>query len=255
MRNIGTTQKRINVGTLVNKVGKIKGELVWVLIGQAAGVLGSILSVRLMTGLLPPSVYGELALGLTAAALVNESIFGPLTNGIIRFYSPAKESNDVTSYLGASRRLVLFASLAVVLLEIVVATGMHLLGQTRWIWLILATLFYSLLYGYNGILSGVQNAARQRSIVALHQGAESWTRFLCATGLILVFGVISSIAMVGYTLGIIVVLCSQYIFFRAITRQATTSPLPTNWQQKIVSYSWPFCTWSLFTWSQISSDR
>ena len=59
----------------------------WILIGQGAAVLGSIVGVRVMTGLLNPAAYGELALGMTAATLVNQTILGPLLNGVSRFYA------------------------------------------------------------------------------------------------------------------------------------------------------------------------
>ena len=46
----------------------------WIVIGQGAAVAGSLVGVRLMTGLLAPAAYGELALGMTAATLVNQAI-------------------------------------------------------------------------------------------------------------------------------------------------------------------------------------
>ena len=39
----------------------------WIVAGQAASVLGSLLLVRVLTGHLNPTQYGELALGLTVA--------------------------------------------------------------------------------------------------------------------------------------------------------------------------------------------
>ena len=61
--------------------------------------------------------------------------------------------------------------------------------------------------------------------------------------------------MSGYALGIAVVLCSQYFFFGVIAREAKNSRREVSWERKILDYSWPFCTWSFFTWAQLSSDR
>ena len=73
----------------------------WIALGQAMAVLGTLFGVRLLTELLDPVAYGELALGLTVATLVNQTILGPLGNGAARFYAPAVECNDLGGYLGA----------------------------------------------------------------------------------------------------------------------------------------------------------
>ena len=52
---------------------------------QAAAVAGALIGVRVLTGILPPAQYGELALGLTIATLVNQVIMAPLTGGFFRF--------------------------------------------------------------------------------------------------------------------------------------------------------------------------
>lgn len=233
----------------------IKGELAWIVTGQAVGAVGGLVSVRLLTSLISPLVYGEIALGLTVAGLVSQSLFGPLSNGITRFYAPADEYGDVARYLRAGKTLVIFATLTVVAATVPAVAGLAIAGKSRWIGLIVATLGFAVLTGYNGILSSVQNAARQRSIVALHQGIESWTRFLVAASFVLLFGATSSVAMWGYTFGIVLVLASQYVFFKRIKRTVNTSLPQMDWKHEIVKYSWPFCTWSLFTWTQLSSDR
>ncbi|HNX69102.1 MAG TPA: hypothetical protein PKI45_06425, partial [Candidatus Omnitrophota bacterium] len=46
----------------------------WVVFGQFIAVMGSLLGVRILTGLMNPSVYGELALGLTVAVLIGQII-------------------------------------------------------------------------------------------------------------------------------------------------------------------------------------
>lgn len=247
--------RSLRVRDLLNKLAGIKGELGWLVLGQAMAAVGGLVSVRLMTGLLSPAVYGELALGMTAALLVNQTLFGPIANGITRFYAPAVEKNDVGGYLHAARRLVLSATGIVTLLAICFAAGLLISGRTKWIPLITGTLLFAALTGYNNILSGIQNAARQRSIVALHQGIEAWTKFLLAAVFVLWLGATSSVTMIGYTAGIIVVLVSQYAFFRKIARQPRNVYPPIDWHNQMLNYSWPFCTWSIFTWAQLSSDR
>ena len=110
--------------------------------------------------------------------------------------------------------------------------------------------------GYNATLSGIQNAARQRSVVALHQGMESWARFLIAAGLLLWLGATSSMAMIGYAVAVILVIGSQYLFFRRIIPAHITAPeKDRGWQAQIWNYSWPFAIFGVFTWAQLASDR
>lgn len=235
---------------------RLSKEGFWIVLGQAMAVLGLLVGVRLLTELLDPAAYGELALGMTLATLVNQTVLGPLGNGATRFYAPAVEQGDLGGYLYAVRRLVLSATGIIVLLMLFAVAGLLITGRTDWIAIATAALIFAILSGYSSILNGIQNAARQRSIVALHQGMESWARFLVAAGLILWLGASSAVAMLGYAIALIVVLGSQYVFFRKIIpRHITGADKEKGWQEQIWNYSWPFTTWGIFTWAQLASDR
>ena len=196
------------------RIRRLSKEGFWIVLGQAAAVLGSLAGVRLLTELLAPAVYGELALGLTVAALVNQIVLGPLANGITRFYAPAQEQGDLGGYLSCDAALV-SAATGVVLLIILLAVAGLLARRARTMDCHgRAALVFATLSGYNAILNGIQNAARQRAIVALHQGIESWARFLVAAGLLLWLGASSTVAMIGFAVAVVLVLGSQYVFFR-----------------------------------------
>lgn len=230
-------------------------ESFWVVLGQGVAVLGSLVGVRLLTELLDPATYGEFALGMTAAAFVSLIVFGPLGAGITRFYAPAVEHGGLGGYLKAVRRLVLTATVIIVLMTILVDIGLLIAGRAEWIAITSAALTFAALSGYYSILGGIQNAARQRSIVALHQGMDSWSRLLVAAGLIWWLGMSSAVAMVGYALGTILVLASQYAFFRKIAQQNSVVIDQRNWHKQILGYSWPFGAWGIFVWAQSASDR
>ena len=66
-------------------------EGLWIVLGQLMAAAGSLVGVRILTGLLDPKSYGELALGMTAVSLINQVVLGPLGNGVTRFYIPAVE--------------------------------------------------------------------------------------------------------------------------------------------------------------------
>jgi len=234
---------------------RLSKEGAWIIVGQATAVLGSLASVRLLTELLDPAAYGELALGMTVASLVNQTVLGPLSNGITRFYAPAQERGDLGGYLSAVRGLVLVATAVIAIMIVLTGAGLLIAGRMEWIAIASAALIFAGLSGYNAILSGIQNAARQRSIVALHQGIESWARFLLAAALLLWLGATSTVAMVGYALAVTLVLGSQYIFFRKVIHNNGAVADRSSWRQQIWKYSWPFSIFGIFTWMQLASDR
>jgi O-antigen/teichoic acid export membrane protein len=232
-------------------------EGLWIVVGQALSMIGMLVGVRVMTELLAPVEYGNLALAMTIALFVNQSVLGPLGQGVTRFYAPAVEKNDVRSYWRASRQLAAWATAYVTLVAALASTTLYLTGHSRWAIMAVAALLLALVLGYNSILNGVQNAARQRKVVALHQGLLTWARFVFAAALIWLFGASSSSAIGGYVMAGMLVLGSQWLGFRK--RLEGTSELAAGtedvWRRQIWQYSWPFATWGLFSWAQLASDR
>lgn len=228
----------------------------WIVTGQALAVIGSLVGVRLLTGLMTPAAYGELALGMTLVMVVNQTVFGPLSGGITRFYAPAAEQGDLGGYLTAVRRLVRSASWVVILLSLTAITGLLLSGRQHWIGITAAAFVFAAISGCNSVLGGIQNAARQRQIVALHQGMESWLRFLVAAGMMALLDANSTVAMMGSAVAMILVLVSQSLFFRKIVADhRTISGEAGSWQENIWTFSWPISIFGVFTWLQLASDR
>src|SRR5688572_29948398 len=84
----------------------LRRELGWVVAGQAVGALGSIVGVVAIARLLPPQRYGELILAMTLVLLVEQVLLSPLAAAFFRFYAPAKESEELSSYLEGVLRLL-----------------------------------------------------------------------------------------------------------------------------------------------------
>lgn len=235
---------------------RLSKEGLFVGLGQAMALVGSIVGVRLLTELLTPTMYGELALGVTVATLVNQVILGPLGCGVTRFYAPAHEEGDLSGYLKAVSGVVSSATGIIILIALLLVAGLWIAGYTQWIGMVVAALIFAVFSGYNSILDGIQNAGRQRSVVAFHQGLGAWARFLVAAGLLAVLGGASTMAMVGYALSVMLVMGSQFVFFRKFIPQNLPQPDKTkNWRADISKYSWPIATWGIFSWAQLASDR
>ncbi|MCC6206727.1 MAG: oligosaccharide flippase family protein, partial [Gammaproteobacteria bacterium] len=202
--------------SLSNRFLRLSREGFWIVTGQIAAIVGALVGVRILTELLEPTAYGELALGMTIATLVNQTILGPISQGASRFYAPAMEQGDIPGYLQVVKRLVTLAAGVTFMLILVAAIGLVVAGKYDWLAITVAAFVFAILGGCNSVLNGIQNAARQRSVVAIHQGMIAWARFLIAAGLIVLLGASSANAMYGYVLATLLVLGSQALFIRRI---------------------------------------
>lgn len=218
-------------------------------------VLGSLVGVRILTELLPPSSYGELALGMTLAILVNQVILGPLGGGILRFYAPASESGDLAGYLYAVKKLTLLATGLILLVMLLTIIGLVTLGRGQWLGMAASTFLFAIFSGHSANFNAIQAAARQRAIVAIHQGVEPLLRALVASVLLVWLGMTSTIAMTGFVGASLLVLGSQLFFFQKNKNKIESKDNKQNWQNVIWKFSWPSGAFGVFTWLQISSDR
>ena len=241
-----------------NRIQRLLQEFSWVAVGQVIAVLGSLMLLRVLTESLDPTKFGQLALGLTIAGLVNAVIMGGLVNGIGRFYSVAVEKNDVSGYLHGSFRIISYATVAVVIIGLVMIAMLIWFGYFQWIGLMIAALIFSVLASYNASLNGIQNAARQRKIVAFHSGLDPWLKILFVIGVTLWLGSSSTAVVLCYAFASLLLLISQLFFLRHLPdSQGTKNSDLTkkDWVRKIWLFSWPFIIWGLPGWAQISSTR
>ena len=224
--------------------------------GQIASVLGALVLVRALTEYLAPDQYGQLALGLTVAGLVNQVVLGGLTAGIGRYYAIAAEKQDLGGYLHATRYLLAYATASVVVIGLLLTAGLSWLGYSQWIGFAAAALMFAVFSGYNSALSGIQNAARQRGIVALHGGLDAWLKIGLAVGIMLWLGSSSTVVIIGYACSSMLITISQLFFLRrTIPQQHASIQNHQLWAPQIWAYSLPFTTWGAFTWMQQVSDR
>jgi len=228
----------------------------WIVLGQIAAVAGALVLVRVLTEYLAPTQYGQLALGLTLAGLVNQVVMGGITAGIGRFYSIASEKQALGSYLLASRQLLGQVTVAVVVVGALVIAGLLYAGASQWAAMATAALVLSILTGYNAAISSLQNAARQRAVVAFHSGLDAWLKIGLAAGAMAWLGTSSAVVIMGYACSSLLITASQLFFLRRTV--STTQARPTDprvWLQQIWTYSMPFSIFGAFTWLHQASDR
>jgi O-antigen/teichoic acid export membrane protein len=227
----------------------------WVVAGQCAVVLGGLALVRVLTEYLTPSQYGELALALTLAGLVNQSVTGGLAAGIARYYAVAAEAGDVRGYLRDARRLMGLATAVVGALLMLSAAWLIGSGRGSAIGLAVMVAIFAVVSGLGSAVSGIQNAARQRALCALHSGGEAWLRIAVVVLLLQALGVSTVVVVLAYVLSMLVATASQVFFVRRLGADAAGRVGECSWTGRIWAYSWPFSIFGLFTWLHQASDR
>lgn len=214
-----------------------------------------------MTDLLSPSEYGRLALGMTVGLLVQQAAFGAPAAASLRFFAHAREEGSVKGYLLALRRLVLAITFALSGLVLIAAIGLTAVGASDWTALLVASSALAVFAGVDACLDSVQTAARQRIVVAFHDGLGAWLRYPVALVLLLILGRTGTVALIGFMVSSVLVLASQLWFFRRRILvlvgkdDATGDAEARQWASRMYRYSWPVATWGAFTWLQMSSDR
>lgn len=246
------------VGRFVN--GKRVAELFWVAFGYGLAGLAGIVGVRILTSLLAPAEYGRLALAMTVATLAQQVIFGPLSNSATRFFSPSEEKRQLTGYLRITKRILDKTTGLFLLCLGVAAIGLWLANLKAWCVLVLAASGFSLFFGWTSILNGMQNAARQRAIVALHGGIGQWLRFGLAALAVLAFGKSAVWALTGYVASSLLILASQILFFKREIAPRTrldndSENPPFGLEREMTKYGRPFALWGTVMWAQQSADR
>jgi O-antigen/teichoic acid export membrane protein len=198
---------------------------------------------------------------MTALGLIQQTVLAPVSTGSLRFFAAAGELNQLNYYLVATfkmfgKSIALFSCLA-----FIVALGLCAFSMSTWLLVVGITLLFCVISSANIVLDGVQNAARQRAIVALHQGIGQWLKPICVVIIVLAFWQSSAMVLVGFTIGSLIVAISQLYFFNKkvqrieLLKMSESREVVQYWIDKMWKYGWPFITWGVFTWLQISSDR
>lgn len=256
------TLAAVNFNKLLKRFLVLRGELSWVFIGQALGFVGSFIGIKILTTMMGPEGYGQLALGLTIAGLFNMYLYGPLANVVARFYTVYRERNDLGIYFSVLRKAHIFLALALCILAAIVGLVLWQWFGAEWALIALFATLYGIVGGINVSYISMQSAIRQRQVVALHQGADVWLRTGFSILLLYVFSVSGHIALLGYLLGTLLVTISQAFFARRnqefITgwrKRNSDNGRIASCRREFTSYALSFIVFSGFAAISMYADR
>ena len=247
----------------INQTGDFKSEAIWVFAGQAGSAIGILLGVKVITQFLDPFEYGRLSLATTLVNLIGMNFFGPLAQGLMRFWSISQNNNHLAAFNAISKRYIGFLLFLVVTIGIIVFLGFLVIKRNDWAILLVLSVLLGGLTGWSRIRLSILMAARKRKSVALINSGTEFLKPIIAVIFFVIFLSDANYVMVGYLLAMSVSL-SVTIYFYKKTFQETLclTPIVQSSDQhkkelgkEILTFSTPFLVWGWFSWLHQSTDR
>lgn len=236
-------------------------ELLWVTFGQVIAMAGSFVGIKLLTNTLGPEIYGQLALGLSIAGLLSLFVYGPISQWVLRFFSIYLERNELAPYLAVTRKIYVRATLGVIGLAVLALPFLASVISKQWVLLALFAVLFAIVAGANTLYVALQSAARERKVVALHQGADAWLKPLFAAFAVTQFSRSGHVALLGFFIGTLVVSVSQALLARRSAWMARSGKRRSLHVQRepvwleFRAYAAPFVLYALFGTVSLYADR
>lgn len=231
-------------------------ETVWLAGGKLLTAVGAIAAVRLLTDALPPAEYGDLMLGMSGAMLAQSFLFSPLSTTLQRFYSASRENDAGGGYWRTAVIAIGLTVGLVLLVGFALTSWVAVSGEPQWGPLLLAVTIYAVGAGLGGVLDGLQNAARNRRQVVMHQVVDQWLRIGLAILLTTWMGASGWAGMAGFAIASTLTAVSRWSFFqpqrKAFQMQAGSA---RESREEMLSYAWPFACWGFCFWATNACDR
>ena len=249
-KSVGSTIfiKTAALRALAVKIRGAKQEVLWVLLGQGVTFLGGLVGVKVLTNVMSQEAYGQLALGMTVAGLMNMFVFGPLGQVILRYYSVSRDLGEQEAYFAVLARVHRRLIPLVVGVGAIGATAAFLIAGANWAWLIGMAVAFSLISGLLGSVQSVLSAARERRRLALSQSADVWCRLAMAMVLVVTIGYEGFWALAGYCIGSLGVLCIQYkSLWRLLApagNEVVAKDAKIRYAESFRRFSLPFVAWA-----------
>ena len=241
---------------------RVSKEATWIIIGQAGTAIAGLFGVKLLTNVLSPGEFGKVALANTIVALVSTNfLFGPLGQGMMRFWAIAKDRASLSEFYAVSNQLKRNAiAISILAGSLLVVTVFFMRGM-EWSALLAVSCVVGIFGGWLGLRTSVFTAARKRQLVALLNIGNAFLRPVFAVCFILLLTSSAFWAMTGYLLAaIVLVSLAEWFYQKKFAGSASSGTnlfgnISTGIKKEIISFSWPFAVWGIFGWVHLSADK
>jgi len=230
---------------------RIVREGVLIGLGQAAAVLGGLVGVRLLTELLPPTVYGEVVL-LTGLAALGTGLFcAPFQQALLRHYPDARNAGAVRAFRREAGRILGLGAAALAVL-LVAAGALRGSGAA-----FAAAAALVAVDAWRSFESGLLNGERRQADYMVRTGLDAWARWLAGAALAFWLGPAALHVLVGFVLGSGVV--GLALRHRIVRGKAEESSARETWgaqrRAAFLAYALPLVPLAALNWIFSMGDR
>lgn len=205
---------------------RLIGEAAWVAAGQIVSAVAIIASIRIMTELLSPSEFGQLALLLGVSMLAMGLTATPIHQALMRYYADWSRAGRTAALRRVGGRLVarfvLLGSVIIVVGWLVVSARLD--GAWFTGLLIAALLIVDTTRLFE--LSLLNAARRQRGAAFIYAG-DAWARPITAIAAVSAFGSSANAVLAGYIAGSALVVVVMHLAMR-LEGAGVDKPDPTD---------------------------
>jgi len=249
------------VRSIVGYASKARGEIIWVTVGQIGYFGGIAFGIKLLTNFLGPQGYGELAIGLSFAGLLNLFAHGPLSQAVLRFFSICRERGQLPEFLALTRKAQIGIAVIVAFLFVVSGGITYAVFGKGWAAILMVSYVFGLATGINATLLSLQTALRERGTVAFYQAGDAFLKPLLAIPFIYLLGGNGLSALIGYsvataliTVSLLRVTLRHVALADAIAKFANPKTMRAL-KHELWSYSSPFIVFAGFAAVSLYGDR
>lgn len=231
----------------------------WVTAGQLITALAMLVSVRLLTEILEPDAFGELALLVGVAALALGLAATPTLQAVIRYYPDQLRQGRLGDLRVVSRGMV---ARSTVIAAFVIAAAWPVAGHAfggSWFTglLVAALLAVDVVRSFEVSLL---HAARRQAATAVYYAADACARPLAALAAVMALGSTAEAALTGYIVGAGLVVAAMHLIVRPEGR--TPGEPPATDPRRAVAlgtairrYALPLVPLAIFAWISGLGDR
>lgn len=237
---------------------KFSKEVVIVFLGNFGGILISLIGMRYLTALLDVSTFGELSLLTTLYTIGNSVFFGPLNNGVGRFFIIAIEAKSFTSFEYGCFRLLKSVALLLVALGIISSLYFFITSNTFWAIGIVLSSIYAVLLGYSNFFNTVQLILRQRTINAFLSIIGKGFSFALPCAMVYCWKSSSLVVIGAYILSTLILLVLQTYFYKKTKLEnfkLLNNENEIDYRREMMQFSLPFVSWGIFQSVQFAVER
>lgn len=225
----------------------------WVFIGQGVSAICTLIGLRLMTEMVAPDIYGEVALTVGVVSLAAGIVSTPLLQAVLRFYSELDVNGKSNLLRNAVFHILLAPTTAMLLVLFIVLSSWrwHGAGTFGFVSISLALFLIEMFRSFE--LAFLSARSDQRT-VALLVVADAGARPAAAVGLVWLVGESATVVIAGYLFGAIIPLVCFYLR-QGIPVVAATANDAQMISERLWSYAKPLFLLPIMGWVSGQVDR